>query len=172
MRKLIRDLKARKEHAFETVYYQYYKLIYFVAFSMVKNREIAEEVVQDTFVRMMESIHQYRGKGEFKSWLLSIARNLALNAIKKQKKLHQRYNYDNEFIGNYQDDSTSLNELLMEIKACLDDFEAVIILYHVIYNFAFEKTASELNTTISVVKKSYYNAIKKLKQYYCGEKDE
>ena len=63
MRKLIKDLRLRKEHAFETVYYQYYKLVYFVAFSMVKDREVAEEVVQDTFVKMMENIHQYRGRG-------------------------------------------------------------------------------------------------------------
>ena len=48
MRKLIKDLRLVKEHAFETVYYQYYKLVYFVAFSMVKDREVAEEVVQDT----------------------------------------------------------------------------------------------------------------------------
>jgi len=61
---------------------------------------------------------------------------------------------------------------MMEIKECLDDFEAAIILYHVIYEFTFEKTASELNTTISVVKKTYYKAIKILKEYYRGEKDE
>ena len=54
----------------------------------------------------------------------------------------------------------------------MDDFEAAIILYHVIYEFTFEKTASELNTTISVVKKAYYKAIKILKEYYRGEKDE
>lgn len=172
MRKLIKDLRLRKEHAFETVYYQYYKLVYFVAFSMVKDREVAEEVVQDTFVKMMENIHQYRGKGEFKSWLLSITRNLARNAIKNRKRFQQRYSYDDELVGSYKDESANLSNLMMEIKECLDDFEAAIILYHVIYEFTFEKTASELNATISVVKKAYYKAIKILKEYYRGEKDE
>ena len=172
MKKLIKDLRAHKEYAFETIYYQYYKLIYFVAFSMVQERELAEEIVQDTFIKMFENIQQFKGKGEFKSWLLSITRNLARNELKKRNTFNQRYCYNDELIDNFQAEKDDLSGLLLEIRNCLDDFETKIVILHVIYGFTFNKTASELNSSESTVKKSYYIAIKKLKEYYSGENNE
>ncbi|MCK9536613.1 MAG: sigma-70 family RNA polymerase sigma factor [Bacilli bacterium] len=172
MKKIIKDLKAHKEYAFETVYYQYYKLIYYVAFSMVQETGLAEEIVQDTFIKMIENIHQYKGKGEFKSWLVSITRNLARNELIKRNKFIQRYSYNDEIIDNFQDNTDDLRGLLLEIRKCLNDFETKIVISHVIYGFTFNKTASELNASESVVKKSYYAAIKKLKEYYSREKNE
>ena len=53
---------------------------------MVKVREEAEEVAQDTFVKAFDSLEQFRGDSKFSSWLYSIAYRKALDRIRKNKR--------------------------------------------------------------------------------------
>ena len=83
---LIEKLKQKDEEAFEIIYNEYSNLIYYIAFSIVKNKEDAEEVVQDTFLNMLKSIETYSGNNKFKQWLMQIARNLSYNKVTRNKE--------------------------------------------------------------------------------------
>ena len=172
MKKLIKELKERKEEAFETVYYLYYKLIYFVAYSIVNESGLAEEILQDTFIKMFENIDQYQGKGEFKSWLVSIARNLSFNEVIKRNKLNSHYTFNDELIDTFGYEIHNYRNLMLEIKECLDNLEATIVINHIIYGFTFKKIAAMINHSVYAVKNRYYNALDKLKKYYIGGKNE
>lgn len=170
MKKLIKDLKKRREEAFETIYYRYNKLLFYVAISIVKERGLAEEIVQDSFLKMYLNINQYRGRGQFKAWLVSITRNLALNELRKLNRINYCLVGGDELINNTCDVDSNFSMVLREIKQYLTEHEEQIILMHVIYGFTFKKTAEELNISVNIVKKTYYKAIKKLREYYKGEK--
>ena len=70
----------------EIVFEQYYEDVYRFLRALTRDRDLAEELIQKTFLRAIRSIDTYRGEGEFRVWLCSIAKNLFYSQMKKQKK--------------------------------------------------------------------------------------
>ena len=58
--------------------------VYIMAFSWLKNKEDAEDVAQETFVRAMQNLAAFRGDSKFSTWLISIALNEARNRLRRQ----------------------------------------------------------------------------------------
>ena len=65
---------------------RYQSLVYTVVYRMVKNKEEAEEIAQDTFVKAYKSLVNYRGESKFSTWLYTIAYRKSLDAIKVKKR--------------------------------------------------------------------------------------
>jgi RNA polymerase sigma-70 factor, ECF subfamily len=65
--------------------YQHRLLRYLIHLS--GNREMAEDLFQETWIRVLERGHQYDGKHEFSTWLYAVARNLTLDYLRKKKPL-------------------------------------------------------------------------------------
>ena len=55
--------------------------------SIVGNRELAEDLFQETWIRVLERGHQYDGKHEFSTWLYAVARNLTIDYLRKKSPL-------------------------------------------------------------------------------------
>ena len=160
---IIRRLKERDEEAFEIVYDEYENLIYYIAYSITKNRENAEEIVQDTFLRMFNSIRSYDEKGKFKQWLMQIARNLSYNKVTRDK---ERDNvYDEEALRTVKA-APSTAHIILTIQGILDEDSANIVILRVIYNFSFKEIAEETNLSIGKVQSMYYSSMKILKKEF------
>ena len=65
----------RNEHAFDLIYNEYYKLVYYVIFKIVGDHEVARDLSIDTFLTMYNKIEQHDMNKSFKYWLLTIAKN-------------------------------------------------------------------------------------------------
>lgn len=77
----------RDRSAFETLYDRYEKLIFSFAYRLTKDREMAEEVVQDVFIKLWNGTTTYQeDKGSFSSWLLTVTRNKAIDEIRRLKR--------------------------------------------------------------------------------------
>jgi RNA polymerase sigma-70 factor (ECF subfamily) len=61
-------------------------MIFTLALKMVKNREEAEEVAQDTFIKIYSSLSKFKGDSKFSTWIYKIAYNTCLDRLKKSKK--------------------------------------------------------------------------------------
>jgi len=72
--------------AFGFLVVKYQSYVFTIVLRMVKVREEAEEVSQDTFVKAFESLSSFRGESKFSSWLYSIAYRKALDSLRKNKK--------------------------------------------------------------------------------------
>ncbi|MDX1462734.1 MAG: RNA polymerase sigma factor [Marinirhabdus sp.] len=84
--------------AFGELVLRYQDFIYTVVLRMVKQREEAEEIAQDTFVKAFEKLDTFQGNAKFSSWLYSIAYRKGLDHLKKKKRYQP--SYDIESIGN------------------------------------------------------------------------
>jgi RNA polymerase sigma-70 factor, ECF subfamily len=80
-------LRARQgsHQAFGQLVERHMKRVYNLAFRFVNDHHLAEEVVQDTFVRAYKSLGSFRGDSEFGTWLHRIATNLSINASRNAK---------------------------------------------------------------------------------------
>lgn len=72
--------------SFAALVEKYQDFVFTIVFRMVKTREEAEEVSQDTFIKAFESLASYRGEAKFSSWLYSIAYRKALDVLRKNKR--------------------------------------------------------------------------------------
>ena len=72
--------------AFENLVCRYQDRIINFTYRMVKNYEVAEELAQETFLRVFRKAHTFRLNARFSTWLYRIASNLSINEIKKKKR--------------------------------------------------------------------------------------
>lgn len=70
----------------EELYSEYHELVYHIAFSILKNRENAEDVMQKVFTKLMTIPKEKLPSKNEASWLYSITKNEAINEIRKHKK--------------------------------------------------------------------------------------
>ena len=96
-KKIINKLIEKDNDTFELVYYEYKDLVYFVAFSILKNHNDSEEIVQDVFVKMLKEIEKFDGRF-FKAWLLKITKNLAIN---KYRSINKEDSISDDELGNF-----------------------------------------------------------------------
>jgi RNA polymerase sigma factor (sigma-70 family) len=75
--------------AFAVLVDRYKDLVFTLALRMLKNREEAEEVAQDTFIKVFKSLSQFKGDSKFSTWIYRITYNGCLDSLKKYK---QEYN--------------------------------------------------------------------------------
>jgi RNA polymerase sigma-70 factor (ECF subfamily) len=72
-------------NAFTHLVDAYKNMVFSLAFKMTKNREEAEEVSQDTFIKAFRNLSKFKGESKFSTWLYRIAYHACLDAIKKNK---------------------------------------------------------------------------------------
>lgn len=71
---------------FEEVYQAYFHDVYLYTKSLVADKNVAEEVTQETFFKALKSFHQFDGKKDVRAWLFTIAKNTYFTQYKKQQR--------------------------------------------------------------------------------------
>ena len=79
----------------EELYRQYYDVIFKYLMCLSKNKEIAEDLTQETFYKMIKKINTYKGKAKFSVWLCEIAKNTYYDELRKNKKISKNEEIDN-----------------------------------------------------------------------------
>ncbi len=89
-RRAIAALAAGDPNALETLYNQYATLVMTVIQRMVRDRQIAEELLQEVFLRIWQRVETYEPeRGQVRNWILGVAHNLALNELRRQRRRPQ-----------------------------------------------------------------------------------
>jgi len=85
---LIEQLKNGEESAFRTIVEKWQDMVYNTALGIVQNAEDAEDIAQEAFVQVYQSIHTFKGESKFSTWLyrITIAKALDHERRKKRKK--------------------------------------------------------------------------------------
>ncbi|MCM3597000.1 RNA polymerase sigma factor SigX [Metabacillus idriensis] len=163
------------EESFQRIYEKYHGDIFQFLFYMVKNREQAEDLVQEVYIRILKSYDSFEGRSSEKTWIFSIARHVAIDFFRKQKTLKQRiletFDWDRQQIKDLQpmpEEIAAQNEELQGIyrslNSCTVDQRSVIILRY-LQGLSIAETAAALGFTESKVKTTQHRALKALKQH-------
>jgi len=79
------EFRNGSRSAFETLMKKYYSRILNFIYRFVANKEIAEDLTQEVFLRVFRFGHRYKPKSKFQTWLYTIAKNICLNELRKNK---------------------------------------------------------------------------------------
>jgi RNA polymerase sigma-70 factor (ECF subfamily) len=82
---LARGLRSRDPDLLDRLIEQYQYRLFRYLFYLMGSRETAEDLFQETWIRVLERGHLYDGKSKFETWLFSIARHLAIDVLRRQK---------------------------------------------------------------------------------------
>jgi len=85
--KQFESLKNGNQQIFQLVFNQYFALIHYVVGQCGINAAESNDITQDVFFRLYQNIHKIHHQNSVKSWLVTIARNLAIDSIRKSKKM-------------------------------------------------------------------------------------
>ena len=81
----IQRVKAGDIRAFSSIVSNYQKMVFAIVLKIVPNREDAEDIMQEIFVKVFKSLNQYREESEFSTWLYRIAYNTTISELRKRK---------------------------------------------------------------------------------------
>jgi RNA polymerase sigma factor (sigma-70 family) len=82
---IIERIQKGDTNAFSYLVTKYQDVVFSIALKVLKNRDNAEEVAQETFIKAFQSISSFRGKSKFSTWLYSIAYNTCITSVRKKK---------------------------------------------------------------------------------------
>ena len=172
-RALIEAFQTGDEFAFVSLYNRYKDPVYAFCVKMLLNKELAQDVMQDTFLRVYENRDRLLKTDSFKAWLFTIARNQCLNQLRRnnwQLPLDPEMALPPHLQGAKNTPALDLeksekialvNRFLGELKA---DYREVIILREY-QNMTYEEIAAVTRSTLSAVKSRLFKARRKLGVY-------
>ena len=83
---LIEQLKQGNEAAFKTIVEAWQDMVYNTALGIVQNAEDAEDISQEVFVQVYESVHTFKGEAKFSTWLYRITVTKTMDHIRRKKR--------------------------------------------------------------------------------------
>jgi RNA polymerase sigma-70 factor, ECF subfamily len=161
------------DSVFEELYEKYHQDVFNFLFYMVKNREQAEDLVQEVYIKVLRSYERFEGKSSEKTWLFSIARHVAIDFFRRQKSWRQRMIEKFDWgTRQLQDENPLPEEIVMQneevqmMYRCLDKCtldQRLVIVLRFIQSLSIAETAEALGWTESKVKTTQHRALKVLK---------
>ena len=157
------NINKNKTQGIEELYRKYKKVVYSIAFSISKNKEDSEDVVQSIFTKIYEMNIDKLPRNNYASWLYSITKNETINFLKKKRKdilidkIYEISDNNNEL--NQVIDNIEFNRLIKK----LNYKEKEIVSLKILSNFSFEEISKLLKEPIGTVKWRYYKSIYSLK---------
>jgi RNA polymerase sigma factor (sigma-70 family) len=159
---LVKQYIDGNESSIEVLIKRHKRKVYTYILLIVKNHELAEDIFQDTFIKVIKSLKQnkYTDDGKFVSWVVRIAHNLIIDHFRKEKNLKTVSNDNTEmdifnsskFSEPHIESKMVKEQIFKDVRNLIerlpDDQREVIILRHYI-GLSFKEIAEETNVSIN-----------------------
>lgn len=166
---LVRRAKQGDENAISLLYHRHLSAVYRFIYARTGTRADAEDLTSETFFRMLKNLNAYQGKGDFRNWLLGIARHIVLDFW------HRRYRFRQTSLEAFGESLSSEPEGILcsnpqkqlVIKRILDslpDNYWQVLKLRFLEGKTIKETSQAMGCTESNVKVRQYRALKKATQ--------
>jgi RNA polymerase sigma-70 factor (ECF subfamily) len=161
---LLQGLIGSDMQCFEYLVSSYGKRIFDFIYQMIRNKHAAEDLTQDVFLKVFESLHKLNTGYALKPWLFRIAYNMTMNHIKRNKNKYSDIDMG-EIASNkdYISDLETKYVILKEIESFKPDCRAIFLM-RIMEDLSFDQIALMLGTTAASVKLKFYRSRKALIQ--------
>ena len=177
---LIAQYRNGNEAAFDVLVDRYQSKVFTTIYLIVKDQDIAEDLLQDVFVKVVQTIHsdRYSEEGKFQPWLMRIAHNLAIDYFRKAKRyptilMEDGSNLFNslQFAESSVEDARVKEETLEMVKKLIEDLpeaqKEVLVMRHYL-DLSFQEIADQtgvsINTALGRMRYALIHLRKKMKK--------
>jgi len=166
-----RDLVIRvcqgDQEAFRLIFDRYSRPVIGFIYDMVSDRELAEELTQETFVRAFRAIHRMKPETKLSTWLFGIARNVARESLRARTRANMQVTLEHESVIDVSDQkpvpvdrllSKELNELIHRALEALDDDKRLVFTLKVFHQCSYEEIAEITGFSLAKLKTDLHRA--------------
>jgi RNA polymerase sigma-70 factor, ECF subfamily len=180
---LTQQFLSGDEKAFEKLVEKYLKPLYNFIFQLVRDKEVANDITQDVFVKIWKSMSSYDSQKKFSTWIFAIAKNTTFDFLKKKKTIPFTA-FENESGENFLEFiedasipySDELLRLIDEKKDAADFLDSLspqiktILLLHHVHGFSLVEISEIMGHSRNTIKSKYRRAIIFLREQISSKK--
>ena len=172
--KLILSLAAGDSQALAELYSLTDSAVYGFALSILKDHHAAEDVMQETYLKIIDSAHGYTPMGKPMAWILTIVKNLAFMKLRTSKgelSVPLDESFDLTDSSDFQAESAD-RMVLSGVVSRLNDEERQIVTLFAVSGLKHREISSVMGIPLPTVLSKYRRALAKLKKYMEEERNE
>ena len=161
--------------AFQLLTKKYQTRIYWHIRKMVFHHEDADDLLQETFIKIWQNLPNFRGDASLYTWIYRIATNETLTFLKKKNKkisisIHEHQNIIDHKIGNDpMFDGTEIEKKLHMALSQLPEKQKLIFQMKYFEELKYEEIAEILKVSVGSLKASFHHAVKKIEVFIKNE---
>lgn len=159
----LKKISQGDNSAFERLYIETRRGVYAFLFSYFNDKSDCEDAMQTTYLKIKQNIGSYSWGSNGMAWILQIAKNTALNEIRRKSKYE---NFKSEAIKDEATCSTDYetkNALMTAMKKTLTSDEQQIVVLHVVWGYKHKEIAQITGAPVGTITSKYKRAVEKLK---------
>ena len=157
--KVISDFIKGKQEATAKVYHTYKNLVYFVIANYIDNKDDCDDVISDTFIKVIEHREEIGNPDNLKAFLCSTAKNEAINFLKKNRPIPS-----SDIIDEMYGEEDKNNPLLNALEPLLTNKETIVVYYKAVFGYSWEEIVALTGIPNSTARRIYDNAKEKLRK--------
>jgi len=171
---IIESFRRGNEKAFNYIVLKYQKKIYWFIRKMVIDHDEADDLTQEVFIKLYDSIDSFRGDSKFFTYIYKMAMNHSLNHLKKRHIILNKKGDFSKEAYNLKSDEKNSDEIydsynktknLEEAILTLPDQQRAVFNLRYYENLTYEEISNILNKSIGGLKANYFHAIKKIEEH-------
>lgn len=160
------------ETAFNTLFEKYKQKIYLTAYRLLGNHEDANDITQETLIKIYKELKNFRNESSLYTWIYRITTNLSLNLLKK-KKLRSFFDFDDVDEWLFKDERQSpelsfreneLSNKIQEALKKLPEKQRTVFTLRYYDELSYEEISKILGTSVGALKANYFHAVNKLQK--------
>ena len=170
---LLKQLQSEnhKEHAFKELLTLYKERLYWHIRNIVKSHDDADDVLQNTFIKVYKNINTFKGDSKLYSWMYRIATNESITFINKNAKRLQITNEEiqqieiNKLTSDVYFEGDQIQLKLQQAIATLPQKQQIVFNMKYFEDVKYKDMSDILETSEGALKASYHIAVKKIESY-------
>ncbi|WP_411031957.1 RNA polymerase sigma factor [Spongiimicrobium sp. 3-5] len=176
----IKALQEGNQQAYGELLQAYEQRVYNTCISFVPNKEDAEDIAQEVFVEVFNSVSKFKGNSKLSTWIYRIAVNKSLEFIRK-RNTKKRFGFMQSILGTglaidrssyftefnhpgVQLEQKEKNEILFNAINKLPENQRIVFTLHKVDGLSYKEVAEIVNLSVSAVESLMFRAKKKLQQ--------
>lgn len=163
---LVQRAKRGDSQAFAQLLKDNYEFLLRYLMKIAFNRDLAQDIVQDTMVKCMENIHLFNGKAKFSSWLITIATNHYVDLLRRKKsetKWREQEQALRKLKWQLEQQNEDWTDLLDALGRLTEEMRIPIVLKHY-YGYSYEEIGKMLQIAEGTVKSRVHNGMVKIRK--------
>lgn len=175
---MVEALKSGDEAAFRELVETRQGLVYNTVLGLVQNAEDAEDVSQEVFIKVFESVRQFKGESAFTTWLYRVAVTTALEFLRKKKR-KKRFAFLTSLFGDDQNplhdppdfvhpgvqlDNREKAKTLFQAIQKLPENQRIAFTLHKVEGLSYQEVSDVMATTVAAVESLIHRARQNLKK--------
>lgn len=163
-------IQDKDKAGLRNIYQEYITLIYHTVLNIIKNKEDAEDITSEFFIKLANVSDKYISGNGHRTWLITIARNLTIDYIRKNKReIPAEEIYEDVTLtvmpSSTPEESYLTKQSFKELIHKLNAKEQELITLKILGELTFKEIAAILNEPMGTITWRYQNAINKLRRF-------